>query len=233
MEDEMSDLGPTERRLLSALRAADEPTDADRARVLAKIGVASGTVSIAAKSSAAPAVLSWKTGAAIVAVIGSVGGAAWIATGRAHSPPVAVAPQSADRGAPKLTNAAPVSEPVEKAERAPLDAPRAQGEARPSKAPSVTRQGSADLDSELALLEQAQQALKQGDSARALAQLERHAAEHPTGVLATERAAIHAVALCESGKLGDGQLEARRFLDRNPRSPLGARVRAACFATKK
>ena len=240
----MSDLGPTERRLLSALRAADEPTDADRARVrarvLAKMGVASGVVSIAAKSSAAPAAVSWKVGAAIVAVIGSVGGAAWMATSAQQGPHAAARPQSAGpAAAPKLTAIAPASEPApavalgERAESAQRPAPATHGEARPAKAPNGALQDPADLDGELALLEQAQQALKQGDSARALEQLEKHAAEHPTGVLAAERAAVHAVALCESGKLTEGQLEARRFLDRNPTSPLGARVRAACFAAKK
>jgi hypothetical protein len=242
----MSDLGPTERRLLTALRAADEPTDGDRARVrarvLAKIGVASGVVSIAAKSSAAPAAASWKVGAAIVAVIGTVGGAAWIASAQRGVP--AALPQSAGPAAAKPTAAAPASEPAapvsavdraEHAERAESAKPAAElhAEPRPAKAPTGGRQQPADLDSELALLEQAQQALKRGDPARALEQLEKHAAEHPTGVLAAERAAVHAVALCESGKLTEGQLEARRFLDRNPTSPLGARVRAACFADKK
>jgi hypothetical protein len=241
MEDEMSDLGPTERRLLTALRAADEPTNADRARVrarvLAKIGVASGVVSIAAKSSAASAAVSWKVGAAIVAVIGSVGGAAWMATNAPHVAPAAK-PQSARPAAATLTAAVRASEPAPAVPRAAVAesaqaAPATHAEARPAKAPTGARQQPSDLESELALLEQAQQALKRSDSARALELLEKHSAEHPTGVLAAERAAVHAVALCESGKLREGQLEARRFLDRNPTSPLGARVRAACFAAKK
>ena len=90
-----------------------------------------------------------------------------------------------------------------------------------------------ELESELALLENAQQALKQGDSERALAALNQHASEHPGGALASERAGIRAVALCESGKTAEGKREARRFLSRNPKSPLAVRVRAACLGAKK
>jgi hypothetical protein len=243
MEDQMTELGPTERRLLLALRAADEPTDADRtrvrARVLAKLGVASGVVSIAAKSAAAPAAASWKVGAAIVAVIGATGGAAWFAATPEASPAGDVTtrntPRASDRHAkPAQANEPPrpIAESQERGASSPaLDTART-AEARAQKPPAAARQPSADLDGELALLEGAQQALKQGDSARALAQLERHAAEHPAGVLATERIAIRAVALCESGKMTEGQREAKRFLERNPKSPLAVRVRAACFGTK-
>lgn len=247
----MTGLGPTERRLLRALRAADEPTNADRARVrariMAKVALAAGAGAAIVGSSATAAGTAlpvfgagaWKVGVVVVAVIGGVGGTAWMAASWSENAP-AVAVQRAAHDAPEPALRAQTRAAVTSAPRTVehetsvtnVASPRGARDVVTTKRPGATRQAPTDLDRELALLEQAQQALKQGDSERALAELDKHATEHPTGALAVERAAIRAVALCESGNV-EGQREARRFLARNARSPLAVRVRAACLAAKK
>ena len=267
----MTDLGSTERRLLRALHAADEPSDDDRARVrarlLVKLGAASGIASAVATAatatgaataagtaSVAPGAMatattlagfiagSWKIGTAIVVVVGAAGGAAWVATSSKTSEPSALAPQNADHAENPVTKPAAASEPSPEIARAEdhgsVDRDTAipkstRGRERSAEPPASTRREPSDLESELSLLESAQQALKRGDSARALAALDRHATEHPGGALASERAGIRAVALCDSGKIAEGQREARRFLSQNPKSPLAVRVRAACLDSKK
>jgi hypothetical protein len=265
MEDPMTDLGSTERRLLRALRAADEPSDDDRARVRARVllkvaaasGVASALATTAANAPGAAAAAgtasvvpgaattattfagfaagSWKIGAAIVAVVGAVGGATWIATSPPADPPASVEPQKIGdtRQQPaKPASPAPETTAEKEAESAAPSSAQKAPRSRARSAPSADDQPD-EFDSELALLTDAQRALKQGDSERALDALNQHASEHPDGALARERAGIRAVALCESGKSAEGKREARRFLSRNPKSPLAVRVRAACLDPKK
>jgi hypothetical protein len=271
MEDPMTDLGSTERRLLRALRAADEPSDDDRARVRARVllkvaaasgvasalattaanapgaaaaaGTAAGTASVAPGAAATATGLagfaagSWKIGAAIVTMVGAVGGAAWVAQSPQADPSASVAPQSAAHTRQQPTKPAPppaeTAAEVEPESAAPSSAQKPRSRARSADpAPSANSKPD-EFDSELALLTDAQRALKQGDAERALAALNEHASEHPDGALARERAGIRAVALCESGKTAEGKREARRFLSRNPKSPLAVRVRAACLDAKK
>jgi hypothetical protein len=270
----MTDLGPNERRLLRALRAADEPSDDDRARVRARVllkvaaasgvasalattaanapgaaaaaGTAAGGASIAPGAAATASTLagfaagSWKIGAAIVTVVGAVGGAAWIATAPKADPPPHTAPRIADQPVQPPAKAAPSEAnrdvpKIHDSESAAASTVQKSSRSRSrSPDPPASANGKADeLDSELALLTDAQRALKQGDSEGALAALDQHESEHPDGALARERAGIRAVALCESGKITEGKREARRFLSRNPKSPLAVRVRAACLGAKK
>jgi len=220
----MSELGPGERRLIAALRSADEPSDQDRERVrgsvLAKLAVGSGiattattaqattAAAAAGNSSGALALLAahWKA-ALTVALVGTTGavGTWWIAQSPATS---AVDP-------------------------AAVEAPRAQpppSAHQPKAARTQPINNGASLDQEVRLLGRAQHAMKQGDAKRALQLLEQHAAEHPSGVLSQERAGVRAVALCRAGQLSQGRAAAKRFLAQSPDSPLAARIRAACFA---
>jgi hypothetical protein len=86
-----------------------------------------------------------------------------------------------------------------------------------------------DIDGELALLTEAQQALKRGDAEAALVALARHGRDYPRGALAVERDGLRAVASCEA-KHADGRALAERFVAKSPRSPLVARVRATCLS---
>jgi hypothetical protein len=86
----------------------------------------------------------------------------------------------------------------------------------------------AQLESELPLLRAAQEALRVGDSARAIGLLNEHARRFPNGALAEERRAVHAIASCRLDARGEGPAEAEAFVRSNPASPLADRVREAC-----
>ena len=261
----MTDLGPNERRLLRALRAGDEPSDDDRARVRARVllkvaaasgvasalattaanapgalaaGTAAGTASVAPPAAATGGTLaglaagSWKIGAAIVTVVGAVGGTAWIATAPKADPAPSVAVQKPAPAKPQKKPGADEPRP-ETAPEATAEKPKPQRIRARSAEPSPSAESKQDdFDSELALLTDAQRALKRGDPEAAIEALKQHESDHPEGALARERSGVRAVALCESGKTAEGKREARRFLSRNPKSPLAARVRAACLGTK-
>lgn len=103
--------------------------------------------------------------------------------------------------------------------------------AKPSAAASSTVASVASVDplkEETALLASAQSALAQGDASRALAITEDHAARFPNGVLAGERKAVRALALCKAGRKEEGRAEAQPLVARAPDSPLAQRVAAAC-----
>jgi hypothetical protein len=80
---------------------------------------------------------------------------------------------------------------------------------------------------ELALLEEAQTALRTHAPGRALVVLNEHAAKYPKGALAEERDGLRVVALCNVGR-SEAALAAERFLADHPASPLAGPVRDAC-----
>jgi hypothetical protein len=84
------------------------------------------------------------------------------------------------------------------------------------------------LEQELPILQSAQEALRAGDTDRALAVLESHARRFPDGMLAPERRAVHAMAVCRKVGRSAGLAEAEAFLRDAPFSPLAPRVRAVC-----
>ena len=249
----MEELGPDEKPWLDALRSADEPTAADRARIRAAV-----MTSIAAGAAGAGAAALGKSGAvAKAAKVGFFAGAAWkiglaavvvsIAGGtvvmtrayRAPSP-VTLAPS-----APPLVQAHAQATTSAEAPAQPKMEATAAGEPKPDEEPApiaatVEKHGSHaaprtaassadDLDGELVLLTQAQRALEHGDPTTALAALAQHRREHPKGALSLEREGLRAVASCDA-KRPDGKVLAERFVGRNPSSPLVARVRAACLS---
>jgi len=253
----MSELGPGERRLIAALRSADEPSDQDRERVrgsvLAKLAVGSGiattattaqattAAAAAGNSSGALALLAahWKA-ALTVALVGTTGavGTWWIAQSPATSavdPAAVEAPRAQPPPSAHQPSSTVADHPSERQNKAPsLPAPEVDTPGSAARKPKAARtqpiNNGASLDQEVRLLGRAQHAMKQGDAKRALQLLEQHAAEHPSGVLSQERAGVRAVALCRAGQLSQGRAAAKRFLAQSPDSPLAARIRAACFA---
>jgi hypothetical protein len=86
------------------------------------------------------------------------------------------------------------------------------------------------LEQELALLNEAQAALRAHQPAQALAQLERHAQAFPTGFMAQERQAARALALCELGRKSEARALAAQFVRSWPASPLVSRMNEVCVA---
>jgi len=249
----MTELGPSERQLLSALRVADDPTDEDRDRVHAAVlvklaAVAGGTAKAAtvgltgaaAKQTGILALVTahWKV-ALTVAFIGTTGGAGtwWVARSPA-APTVSVAPTELVATAPAVRVPEPLTSDTDQLRsnyRPPAVTPPHSPAAAASTATSRTEArarpaaNGGDLDDELQLLGGAQRAIQQGDAERALSLLDEHAAEHPSGVLSQERAGVRAIALCRAGRLKQGRAAAKRFLAQSPDSPMAGRIRAACF----
>src|SRR5262249_47654100 len=71
---------------------------------------------------------------------------------------------------------------------------------------------------------EARDALRRGDAAAALAQLEQIRARFPAGVLGQEREALAIEALAKSGRRADAATRAAAFLQAYPSSPLAAKV---------
>jgi hypothetical protein len=77
-------------------------------------------------------------------------------------------------------------------------------------------------------MRRADQALRIGDPARALALLDEHARTFPDGVFAEERSAERVTTLCLLGRLDQARTEAARFLAVRADSPLAKVVRESC-----
>jgi len=120
---------------------------------------------------------------------------------------------------------------------APLTSPRIESPETPAVEPppkvgaesTVPRAPAADLSAETALLRTAQAALGRGDARAALAALDAHEAQFPSGALTEERLGARVFALCSMGRRGDAARAARALLDRAPTSPLRARVLDSCI----
>ncbi len=244
--------------LREADEPTDSDRERVRSAVLAKIALASGAAAATATTAKAAAGTATSAGAAtpsaglaaliaahgkvavvVVALAGVGVGAWWVVQDRPGSGPAEPAIDATVTSVPGelAPPAAPASAiepsaPPQKAERSPAeDTETDRASSSPPSAAVRSRPGADtdDLDREMRLIGAAQQAMRQGDPGRALQLLDEHASEHPSGVLAEERAGARAIALCKAGRTSEGRSAAKRFLVDNPRSPLAARIRAACM----
>lgn len=145
------------------------------------------------------------------------GGVRWRETVRPEAGPAAAAPTGRQRPTGTARGAPP------RASKVAADAPQiaADSDAAPV----------ADGDrvlAEMALLQEAQAALRSGQPAAALRLLERHAQDFAAGSMTEERQALRVLALCAAGEVARGADEAAVFLGAHPRSTYAARVAAAC-----
>lgn len=170
-----------------------------------------------------------------VAISASLGGAGvWANQASAPAPASAQPPAIA---VPARVVAAPVMAPTPAPIVAPIVEPLPETTLEPRQvAPVAPRAALSNVEkpsapdplaAELVLIERARQGLRNGQPSQALAALAEHRAKFEHGVLAQERAALRALALCS---LGDpqGKAEAERFLERNPGSPLATHLRTGC-----
>jgi hypothetical protein len=89
-----------------------------------------------------------------------------------------------------------------------------------------------ELMAEVALLRDAQAALRSHDGTRALSAVDAHARAFPHGTLTPERCAVRVFALCELGRVGEAEAAKASFLAEHPDSPEAERVRNACSPAK-
>lgn len=104
------------------------------------------------------------------------------------------------------------------------------GAERPQAAvdPAASSTAVDSLQEETRLLAAAHAALSRGDAASALVLIDEHAARFPSGVLAPERRAARAMALCKQGRAADGQREADALYGEGSKSPVAEKIRRAC-----
>jgi len=82
------------------------------------------------------------------------------------------------------------------------------------------------LDEEVVAIDRARRALTAGDGASALGLLDAYDARYPSGALTQESAELRIDALLRTGRRGDAEKLAERFLGAHPTSPYSRVVRA-------
>jgi hypothetical protein len=212
------------RRIVDQARAAYAPSDADLTRVRALLSARVGA------SAAAAGFLGGKGVAVGLAALVVIGGAS-VGYWRSRTETRPRAPS-----VPTSAALAPAAPSLPEPEPAPALA--AAREAQPaarsnrSRSTAAAREPGTDVAGEIALLNDAQRALANGQPDRALALLERHARQFPRGSLTEERAAARIIALCDLGRVTAARAETAAFVRQFPSSPLTDRVRAACAIEK-
>ncbi|HEY3233843.1 MAG TPA: hypothetical protein VGJ84_03950 [Polyangiaceae bacterium] len=251
----MSKLNARARALLDTARH-EEPPDELRRRVdhklssrLAALGLSSAAVTTASTAGAAPASqgaaaaksLFWtkavltKVLLASVVSVGAVGAWYGYRTARSPSAPSARAiptstfahPETAPK--PIIVPQTVPDAPVVSVESLGKDAPARSAPASATELPAQAQHPSS-LEAETQALREVQGAMRDGQPDRALQLLNQRSFKN--AVLDEERDAARAIALCQSGKVDEGQFAAKMFLQQYPRSPLVVRVRDACNAAR-
>jgi len=240
----MNRLSPEAERLFQLARTADDPDKVEVNRVgralahrLATGGGLATGAAVLSHSASAGAALSVTKVITILVVTGAVSTAGFFAVHSRKPPSATIASvvTKAAAGPGMQTQAAvslPLAEPV-----APVSHANAlvdSGRSTPSRgsahaASSAVIEETADqLQAETADLQQAQAALRSGDTGSALRLLSAQDTTYRSGVLQQERSAARVLALCQSGSVAAARAEAARFEKRWPNSPLTSRVRSAC-----
>jgi RNA polymerase sigma-70 factor (ECF subfamily) len=235
----MSDLHPDAKALFDQARDSVEPSDEHvermRAALFAQIGVAAATATVASSAKAGASAFGAGHAVGALAIVGVVGAMA-VMGGRSMTarnaskeampilPAVTAirAPEPANDPAPSAPSADPETEPALRA-AASANKPTI---AAPQRSSEPARDDT--LGAEIELMHKAQVASREGQPAKALALLDRHAALYPRGVLAQERAATRVVVLCALGRTTEARAAAAQFERAAPKSPLLARVKASC-----
>lgn len=218
----MLELSPRARQILQS--SMHRPTIADRERIQialqARLGVP--PLSAAGSSGGASTRARWPFVSSAMVGVGLVGGGLFLMTRHqlpaaipSHAPlasAVALAASAAPSAVP-LTASSPVS--LLPAAELPVASPR----------PAPDR-----LAQEVAFLERATSALHAGRASAALKVLDEYQRKFPNGLLALERSAARAQALCALGRQSDAQAELSRL---PAQSPAVARAQQVCDASSK
>ncbi|WP_437595363.1 hypothetical protein [Sorangium sp. So ce590] len=146
----------------------------------------------------------------------------------AAAPVAAPAPMAAPSRAARAVASAPprpLDPGAEDAARAPSTGGGEREPARPRGGQPATP---STLAAEMALLREAQDAVRDGDPSAALDRLDDLGARFPEGQLREERMAARVLALCAAGRAPEARAEAERLLGEAPGSVHMGRVRASC-----
>jgi hypothetical protein len=224
---------------------------ADRERIKQKLMLRVATLGVTTAATGTAMGMSLASKIALVALgVTAVAGAGtfsmWALRGRAPAgvtsptqssqsslPPLAPetiepAPEASPEDSFLPTNSADTGriEHVKKASKRP-----AVAAATPS--PAVVPAAPLDPEPELRVLREAREDLRADRSESAYRRLDDYGRQHSGGMLAQERRALMAIALCEWKPGPEAQTRAADFLRTSPESPLAKRVRSACDMIRK
>lgn len=250
---DLSPLGGEASSILKAGRAAEQMPEGRKSRITGRVMAAVGASAAAAAAGAGAAEAAAGLGAGVAKGLGlslfakigigvglvtlGIGGAVLSA---AYSGPAGTPTQATEAPKPTETSilgapasAAPTSEAPAKSatEETPPLAPSAPASASGGPKPAVSASGSAavdSLDEETRLLTAAHAELSRGNAEAALQLLDTHAARFPKGILAPERRAARAMALCKLGRTEEGRKENDSLYGKDAKNPLAQKIDRAC-----
>ena len=238
----MNELGPTAREMVETHRRGKVLARADRERIKQNLMLRVATLGATTVATGSAVGMSLVSKIALVALgVTVVAGAGtfslWALRGRAPAGVTSPTQSSLPR-APETIEPAPAASPedsflpadsadtgriehVKKASKRP-----AVAAANPS--PAVVLAAPLDPEPELRVLREAREDLRADRSESAYRRLDDYGRQHSGGMLAQERRALSAIALCEWKPGPEAQTRAADFLRTSPESPLAKRVRSAC-----
>jgi hypothetical protein len=196
-----------------------------------------GAAAVAAKTGAGGAAIATAAGAGLLkSVLIGAGSAIFVlGTYSVVAPPAkddAPVPTVAAVVAPPPVVATPTPKTPQNSGVAPAPTEVTSADPAPppsAAAPHAAKSADSDIDrlkQESAMLATARDALRRGDAAGALAQLEKTRAAFPGGVLVQEREALTIEALYQRGDRGAAAERAKAFLKAYPASPHATRIAA-------
>jgi len=209
-ELDVDDMNPEARRVVDLARQARTPGDADKRRVRQAIALGLGAATAGAASSVAASASAVGKGAGILVGLRGIVALVLVASAGAGT---AVWVRAHGRG--------PVASPV-------ISAPVVVA---PSIIPLAAAPATAATDpmlAELSLLRQAQQALRDGHAAQALALAQRHETLYPASQMRLEGRALEVFSYCALGRKADARRLATALLAGAPRSPLRNSLEESC-----
>ncbi|MEP7050936.1 MAG: hypothetical protein ABJB12_11300 [Pseudomonadota bacterium] len=214
----MLELSPRARQVLQS--SVKRPSLADRERIQGALQARLGVSMLAVGGARAgmPVRARWPFVSSAIVGVGLIGGA-FLMPRREPQAAAHVRPSAVPAG-PTAASEAPVTEQ-------PAVAPAAAAAELPAALPRPARDR---LAQEVAFLERATSALHAGQAASALKVLDEYQHKFPNGLLALDRSAARAQALCSLGRQSDAQAELARLPQH---SPAVARAKQVCDASAK
>ncbi len=251
----MNELSPQARELVESYRRSRGLPRADRERMKRELMLRVATLGAGAAATGTAMGMSLVSKIALVALgVTAVAGAGslsvWALRGRA--PAEAMAPSQASPSSPPVvpqivepapvaTSAGPIVPAVAAADLVPMEnghsehvkktGKRVVATANPS--PAASPVVAFDPEPELSVLREAREDLRAGRPESAYRLLDEYGRQNSAGMLAQERKALSAIALCRWRPGPEAQARASEFLGTSPDSPLARRVRSACEKTGK
>ena len=248
----MDDLGNDARGLLEAFRADERPSDARRDAIWSELEASNAAsrprrkippMPRARTSGPTPVVSSRKwlpLGALAVAAALVLAVSRWVLVEQSEQriedarPSEAVhqlAPQPDEGVAAPLQRSTASTSPQTQPEASEeiVEVASTREEPKVSRPSTSTKARTPQEEGELAIVEQAQRALREQRPDRALELLERHRRMHAHGALAEERELLRAQALCATGRLTEARALAAEFVAEHPASAYAGKMRRVCI----